>query len=548
MIAKANILKILVGRLDRPIEGSLVLVAQPRSLSSSLFRSAVRPIARLAACSGDGNSSEFWSLPLHFLDGNRVQSTNPSIQDDFDVKEPATGKVLTTTRCSSGAEVDRAVQSSRAAFVNWSQLSGLQRSKILRKAADLIRFYHEDVARVEVHDTGKPIWEARMDIEGCCDTLEYYAGLTANLTGEQIPMANGCFAYTRREPLGVVGAIGAWNYPSQMVVWKSAPALACGNTMVFKPSPLTPFSTAMLADIYSEAGLPDGVFNVVQGGAEVGQMLSEHPDVAKMTFTGSVRSGSKVMEACARGIKHVTLELGGKSPLIIFNDADLKNAVSGAILANFLSQGQVCSNGTRVFVHNDVWEEFVSKFVTRTKSMKIGNPMNDDTTVGATISREQFEKAIGYVSGAVGEGAKILCGGERHIPTDTSLSGGYYLKPCILTDVSDEMTVAKEEVFGSVACLFRFSDEAEVVARANDTEFGLAGGVFTRDLARAHRVAAALQSGSVYVNNYNVFCPGVSFGGYKKSGIGRENGPDAFHHYTQVKSVYVETGDVWCPL
>lgn len=498
--------------------------------------------------SSGGKLSEAWRLPLLYLDGRRIRATNANSSEDIDVKQPSTGVTLTTLRSASGEDVDRAVESAKAAFSKWSQLSGLERGKVLHRASRLLRKYREDIAKVEVHDNGKPIWEARVDVEGCADTLEYYAGLAATVVGEHLPLSNGSFAYTRREPLGVVGAIGAWNYPSQMVVWKSAPALACGNAMVFKPSPLTPLSAVMLAEIYSEAGVPDGIFNIVQGGAEVGRMLSAHSNIRKISFTGSVPSGAKVMGACAQGIKHITLELGGKSPLIIFPDADIENAINGTMLANFLSQGQVCSNGTRVYVHRSIWDSFVAKLVTRTKRMKIGDPLNDDTTVGATISPEQFDIVQAYIEGAKAEGAKVLCGGERVIPSDPCLADGRFLSPCVIVDVTDDMTIAKEEVFGSVACLFPFDDEDEVVRRANNSEFGLAAGIFTKDLARAHRVAAALECGSIYINNYNITPPGVPFGGYKKSGIGRENAADAIQYYTQVKSVYVESQDISCPL
>ncbi|CAG2230520.1 ALDH9A1 [Mytilus edulis] len=308
-------------------------------------------------------------------------------------------------------------------------------------------------------------------------------GMAASISGEFLQLSNGNFNYTMREPLGVVGGIGAWNYPFQMATWKSSPALACGNTFVFKPSPFTPLTAVMLGEIYKEAGLPDGCYNVIQGEGETGALLGNHPDVNKMTFTGSVPTGTKVMEACAKGIKHVGLELGGKSPCIIFNDSNLDNAVSGAMMANFFTQGQ---------------------------------------------------------------GASVLCGGERVVP-DASLSGGYYMSPCILVNCEDHMTVVKDEIFGSVMSVLGFDTEKEVISRANDTEFGLAAGVFTNDLKRAHRVASELEAGSLYINNYNVYPVGVPFGGYKKSGLGRENGPEALDLFTQVKSVYVEMGDVEAP-
>lgn len=465
------------------------------------------------------------SGPLNYINGQRVESSNSNTEDDITVVEPATGKVLASMRSCDASDVNAAVNSAREAFKGWSQLSGMQRGKLLTKASQIMRLRRDEFARMDTINTGKPIWEGRSDTDGCIDTLEFYAGLASSLAGDHVSLPDGSWGYTRREPLGVVGAIGAWNYPLQMAVWKSSPALAAGNTVVFKPSPLTPLTAVMLAEVYVEAGLPPGVFNVVQGGASTGQLLSSHPLISKMSFTGSVASGSKVMQACAEGIKHVTLELGGKSPIIIFEDADVDNAVKGTMMANFLSQGEVCSNGTRVFVHEDIWDQFVSALVEKTKAMKIGNPLSEETT-----------------------GARVMCGGERVIQSDAELRDGYFLSPCILTDVTDDMEVAREEIFGSVACLFPFSTEEEVIRRANDTPFGLAGGVFTQDLRRAHRVVAALEAGSIYINNYNVYPCELPFGGYKRSGIGRENGARTLDFYTQLKSVYVEMGDVWCPL
>ncbi|XP_033762518.1 4-trimethylaminobutyraldehyde dehydrogenase-like [Pecten maximus] len=482
--------------------------------------------------------------PLNYIGGKRVDPVHSP--DTFNLTSPATGEVLRPVGNTGSTDVDEAVLAAQDAFKTWSKISGFERGAILKKAANIIRERAEEMARTEVLDTGKPIWEARYDIEGCTDTIDYYGGLAAKIAGEYQQLANGSFAYTIKEPLGVVGGIGAWNYPFQMAAWKSSPALAAGNTMIFKPSPLTPLTAVMLAEIYSEAGLPHGCFNVIQGEGETGQLLSNHTGVSKMTFTGSVQTGSKIMEACAKQIHHVTLELGGKSPCIIFDDSDLDSAVTGAMLANFLNQGQVCSNGTRVFVQDSVMKPFLEKLVERTKAMKIGDPNDEDTTVGATISPEQASKTLQYIDIAQTEGAHILYGGKRVTPS-ASLAGGYYIQPCILTNCQDNMRVVKEEVFGSVMSVLSFSSEEEVIARANDTEFGLAGGVFTNNLQRAHRVASSLEAGSLYVNTYNVYPVGVPFGGYKKSGIGRENGPDTLDYYTQIKSVYVEMGPVEAP-
>lgn len=482
--------------------------------------------------------------PLNYIGGQRADPTDSP--NSFNLVSPATGEVLRPIANTGSKDVDEAVLAAQDAFKTWSKISGFERGAILKKAANIIRERAEEMARTEVLDTGKPIWEARYDIDGCTDTIDYYGGLAGKIAGEYQQVANGSFAYTIREPLGVVGGIGAWNYPFQMAAWKSSPALAAGNTMVFKPSPFTPLTTVMLAEIYTEAGLPHGCFNVIQGEGETGALLSNHTGVSKMSFTGSVETGSKIMEACAKQIHHVTLELGGKSPCIIFDDSDLDSAVTGAMLANFLNQGQVCSNGTRVFVQEGIMNAFLEKLVERTKAMKIGDPNDEDTTVGATISPEQANKTLQYIDIAKAEGANILYGGKRVTPSP-NLAGGYYIQPCILTGCQDNMRVVREEVFGSVMSVLSFSSEEEVITRANDTEFGLAGGVFTNNLQRAHRVVSSLEAGSLYVNTYNVYPVGVPFGGYKKSGIGRENGPDTLYYYSQIKSVYVEMGPVEAP-
>ncbi|XP_072046168.1 4-trimethylaminobutyraldehyde dehydrogenase-like [Amphiura filiformis] len=491
--------------------------------------------------------STFFQEPLNFIGGKRVLPTNRNSSEDFKVLDPSTGHVLCETSSSGENDVDKAVASAKEAFKEWSETPALVRARLLQKAALVLRENVEDFAMMEVMDNGKPIWEARLDIWTAVDALDYFGSLAPTLAGEHIKMPSGSFGYTIREPLGVCGGIGAWNYPIQMAAWKSAPALACGNTMVFKPSPLTPVTAVMLAELYTECGLPKGVFNVIQGQAETGHLLCTHPDIAKVSFTGSVPTGTKIMQDCAVGIKPVTLELGGKSPLIIFGDSDVDNAVKGAMLANFLSQGQVCSNGTRVFVEKKIKDEFVEKLVARTEAMKLGDPSEDDTLVGATISHQQMDKVLGYVEGAKKEGAKVLCGGDRVIPENPKLSGGFFVRPCVLDNLNDGMTVVKEEVFGSVLGLLAFEDEEEVIQRANDTKFGLAGGVFTRDLGRANRVISRLEAGSCWINTFNICPAGLPFGGFKYSGLGRENGTVTIDHYTQLKSVYVEMNDLDVP-
>jgi betaine-aldehyde dehydrogenase len=350
----------------------------------------------------------------------------------------------------------------------------------------------------------------------------------------------------RREPLGVCAGIGAWNYPLQIACWKSAPALACGNAMVFKPAELTPLTAVKLAEIYIEAGLPPGVFNVVQGDARTGEALTRHPGVAKVSLTGEVSTGKKVMAAASVTLKHVTLELGGKSPLIVFDDADLDNAVSGAMLGNFYTQGEICSNGTRVFVQRAIADEFVARLRDRTAKLCIGDPLDSGTDIGALISEPHLEKVLGYVAAGVAEGARLVCGGHRVIDPP-ALARGCFVEPTIFDGCTDGMTIVKEEIFGPVMAVLAFDREDEVIARANQTQYGLAAGVFTRDLQRGHRVAAALEAGVVWINTYNITPPEMPFGGVKQSGIGRENGLAAIEHYTQLKSVYVEMGDVEAP-
>ncbi|PVD30587.1 hypothetical protein C0Q70_09859 [Pomacea canaliculata] len=398
--------------------------------------------------------------PLNYIGGRRVDPSASS--PEFDLVAPATGEILRHVNNSESNDVDAAVDTAKGAFAKWSKVTAFERGKILIKAASIIREHSEVLARTEVLDTGKPIWEARCDILGCADTVEYYGGLASSLAGEFTQFQEGSFAYTIREPVGVIGAVGAWNYPFQMATWKSSPALACGNTVVFKPSPLTPLTAVMLGEIYKQAGLPDGCYNVVQGETVTGQLICRHSDIAKLSFTGSISTGIK-------GIKYVTLELGGKSPLVIFEDAHMDNAVKGAMLANFSNQGQVCSNGTRVFVQRNILKEFTKRLTERTRAMVIGDPNNEETTVGATISAHQAETVLRYIEGAKNEGACVVYGGERVVPSP-HLAGGYYLSPCILGDCRDDMTVVREEVFGSVMSLLCFDTEDEVIIRANNTK------------------------------------------------------------------------------
>ncbi|XP_036298901.1 4-trimethylaminobutyraldehyde dehydrogenase isoform X2 [Pipistrellus kuhlii] len=506
-------------------------------------RAALPPLLRsLRPAAAMSTGSFLVSQPLNYRGGARLQPADASGSET--AFEPATGRVIATFTCSGEKEVHLAVQDAKAAFKIWSQKSGLERGRILLEAARIIRERKEEIATLETINNGKSILEARLDIDTSWQCLEYYAGLAGSLAGEHIQLPGGSFGYTRREPLGVCVGIGAWNYPFQIASWKSAPALACGNAMVFKPSPFTPLSALLLAEIYTEAGAPPGLFNVVQGGAATGQLLCEHRDVAKVSFTGSVPTGTKIMEMSAKGIKPVTLELGGKSPLIIFEDCHLENAVKGALMANFLTQGEVCCNGTRVFVQKKILDKFTKQVVEQTQRIKIGDPLLEDTRMGPLINRPHLERVLGFVKVAKEQGAKVLCGGDPYVPEDPKLKNGFFMRPCVLGDCRDDMTCVKEEIFGPVMSILSFDTEAEVLERANNTSFGLAAGVFTRDLQRAHRVVAELQAGVCYINNYNVSPVELPFGGYKKSGFGRENGRVTIEYYSQLKTVCVEMGDV----
>ncbi|WP_299623255.1 betaine-aldehyde dehydrogenase [uncultured Tateyamaria sp.] len=474
----------------------------------------------------------------HFIGGRYVEDTDGT---PIDVIYPATGAVIGKVHSATPAIIEQALASARGAQAAWAAMTGTERGRILRRAADIMRERNHELSVLETYDTGKPYQETSVvDATSGADALEYFGGMAATLTGEHIQLGED-WIYTRREALGVCVGIGAWNYPTQIASWKGAPALACGNTMVFKPSETTPLCALKVAEILHEAGAPAGVYNVIQGLGDVGAALVSHPDVDKVSLTGSVPTGRKVYAAAAAGIKHVTMELGGKSPMIVFEDAEIENAVSGAILGNFYSSGQVCSNGTRVFVHTDIKEAFLTRLSERLATAVIGDPQDPETSFGPMVSARQMEIVQSYIAKGVAEGARLVYGGKR-LDRD-----GYYLEPTVFADVTDDMTIAREEIFGPVMAVLDFEDEADVMARANDTEFGLAAGVFTRDLSRAHRVAAGFEAGTCYINTYNDAPVEAPFGGSKQSGVGRENSKAAIHHYSQLKSVYVRMGDVEAP-
>jgi len=462
------------------------------------------------------------------------------------VINPANGTLLAEIAVDGAAQVDAAVARARAAQRRWAALSGAARGRILQRAAQLLRECNDELAELETRNTGKPVQETRaVDVLSGAECLEYYAGLAAGIAGEHLDLGPAAFGYTRREPLGVVAGIGAWNYPLQIACWKSAPALACGNAMLFKPAELTPLTAIRLEQLYRAAGLPEGVFQVVQGAAETGRLLTRHPDIRKISLTGEVSTGKAVMADAAASLKQVTLELGGKSPIIVFGDAHLDNAVAGALLGNFYSAGEVCSNGTRVFVHKSVHAAFIERLRARTLAMRIGDPLDPATQVGALISEAHMDKVLGLIARGRAQGARLLAGGAR--VTTGDLAAGFFVAPTVFDDCHDDMDIVRHEIFGPVLSVLEFEDEEEVVARANATEFGLAAGVFTNDLTRAHRVIAQLQAGTCWINHYNVTPIELPFGGVKMSGLGRENGRAAVEHYTQLKSVYVAMSDIESP-
>lgn len=465
----------------------------------------------------------------------------------FPVVNPATGEEIYQMELADEYVLAAAVESAQKGFQIWSAMDAVQRSRILMKAVSILREKNDELARIEVLDTGKPLQEAaEVDVVSGADVIEFFAGMAPGIEGCQQDLGRD-FYYTRREPLGVCAGIGAWNYPIQIACWKSAPALACGNSMIFKPSEETPRGALELAQVYTEAGVPDGVFNVVQGAATVGQWLTGHPGIEKVSFTGEVGTGKKVMASAATTLKDVTMELGGKSPLIVFEDADLDDAVSAAMLGNFYTQGEVCTNCTRVFVHEKIKPLFLEKLLSRIQAnIKMGDPMDLSTNFGALISKDHRDKVLAYIESARQQGATQLCG-ETLPDLPGHICNGYFVPPVVFSDCTDDMTIVKEEIFGPVMAVLGFDNEETVIQRANATHFGLAAGVFTKDIQRAHRVIHQLAAGICWINAYGNSPAQMAVGGYKNSGIGRENGLETLRHYTQVKSVYMGMGPIESP-
>ncbi len=434
-----------------------------------------------------------------YIGGRYVAATSG---ETFVTVNPATGETICHLHKANLNDLDMAVASARQGFKVWSRMTGTQRSRILLQAVALLRERNRELAELEVMDTGKPIQEANVvDVSSGADCIEYFANVAPGICGHHMQLENA-FGYTRREPLGVCAGIGAWNYPIQIACWKAAMALACGNAMIFKPASMTPLTALKLAEIFTEASVPDGVFNVIFGNAEIGRGLSLHPGIDKVSLTGSTATGKKVMADAASTLKHVTMELGGKSPLIIFEDADLDNAVSAAMMANFYTQGEICTNGTRVFIAQGIHDAFVERLLARVSRMKIGDPMDPDTQVGSLVSASHMESVLEYIEKGKQAGASLLCGGKRC--DDPELAGGCFVEPTVFTDCRDDMEIVRDEIFGPVMSILTFTGEEEVIRRANDTDYGLAAGVFTQNLSRGHRVIAALEAGTCWINSYNI--------------------------------------------
>ena len=458
----------------------------------------------------------------------------------LDVINPATEEVIAAVASAEQQDVDAAVAAARAALDGpWSTLSARERGRLVWRIGETLLERADEIARLETLHNGKPIFESRqIEVPAAAECFQYYAGWADKIHGETVPVKGNYLTYTLREPVGVVAAIVPWNFPILLTAWKVAPALACGNTVIVKPASQTPLTAIALAEIAADVGLPPGVLNVLTGpGSKVGRMLVEHPGIDKIAFTGDTTTGRQIMKGSAETLKRITLELGGKSPNIVFRDADLDAAIRGATTGIFYGKGEVCAAGSRLLVDRSIKHEFIDKVAARAKKMAPGDPMDPKTRLGAIASKRQLETDLRYIEQARQEGAELVAGGAR---ADIGTGKGYFLQPTVFDNVSPDMTIAREEVFGPVLATIEFADVDEAIARANDSSYGLAAAVWTRDIKKAHYVARRLQAGTVWINTYNIYDTAAAFGGYKQSGFGREMSVHALEHYTQVKSVWVD--------
>lgn len=461
---------------------------------------------------------------------------------EIEVRNPATGELLATVPDATSTDVDRAVAAARESFEKktWRGMDPSRKEKILWELSELLVKHKDELARLESNENGKTLREAiGADVEPAIDAFRYYAGWVRKIYGETIPVDGAFLNYTMREPVGVVAAIVPWNYPLQIAVWKVAPALAAGCSVVLKPSELTPLTALRLAELALEAGIPEGVLNVVTGyGHTTGEALARHMDVDKLSFTGSVLTARALLKASAESnLKRVSLELGGKNPNIIFPDCDMDAALRSALWGIFANKGEVCSAGSRLLLHKDIHDKFLDALVEKANAFKLGDPLDRSTQMGSQISQTQMDRILGYIQSGKQEGAKLLCGGERDV--SGSKEKGFYIKPTIFSEVQPGMKIAQEEIFGPVLAAIKFSTAEEAIEIANGTIYGLVSAVWTRDIQLAHRMAAAIKAGSVWINTYNGFDTASPFGGYKQSGFGRDLGQYALDQYTSVKSVWV---------
>ncbi|KAF1352455.1 betaine aldehyde dehydrogenase [Delphinella strobiligena] len=480
-----------------------------------------------------------------YYDGKSQQASS---NKTFSTVNPATSKAVGDIQQASHSDIDAAISSAEKAFPAWSTTSPMERSRILLKAVALLRQRNDEIAKVETIDTGKPFSEtSTVDVVTGADVLEYYANLIASggLNGETTQLRPDAWIYTTKNPIGVCAGIGAWNYPIQIALWKSAPCLAAGNCMVYKPSEFTPLHAQLLAEVYTEAGVPPGVFNVVQGAGDVGAYLTQHPGIGKVSFTGQVSTGSKVAASAAGGMKYVTMELGGKSPLVILPDCDIESAVDGAMMANFFSTGQVCTNGTRVFVPRSMLPEFENTLVRKMPNVRSGDVFDPAVNFGPLVSKVHYEKVLNYIRhGIETDKAKLIYGGAEKPTLQNADSNGFWVKPTVFTNCTDSMKIVKEEIFGPVLCILPYDTIDEAVKRANDTPMGLAAGVFTKDINSAHKIVAQLQAGILWVNTWGESPAEMPVGGWKLSGVGVENGRKGLEAWTKNKSALVEMGGV----